>query len=68
MVGPKTPISISLLKGYPYLIGVLYKGAYMDIPIRIFTYVLFRGPSCDSHPTEAVLFGAVLGSCLRSLS
>ena len=40
--GPQKHISISILWGYSYLIGLLYKG---DIPILIFAYVLFWGPT-----------------------
>ena len=30
--GPKKHISISILWGYPYLIGLPYKGVYMGYP------------------------------------
>ena len=41
--GPKKHISMSILWGYPYLIGLHYKGFIGDIPILIFSYVLFWG-------------------------
>ena len=31
--------------GYPYFIGLHYKGFIWDIPILIFAYVLFWGPT-----------------------
>ena len=42
----KKHISISMLQGCPYLIGLHDKGFYMGyhIPILIFTYVLLWGP------------------------
>ena len=30
--GPKKDISISILEGYPYLVGLHYKGGYMGYP------------------------------------
>ena len=34
--GPQKHISISFVWGYPYLIGLLYKGFIWDIPILLF--------------------------------
>ena len=42
---PKKDVSISSLLGYPYLIGLHYKGVVWDITILIFAYVLFWGPT-----------------------
>ena len=36
--------------GYPYLIGLHYKGVYMGYPYRNFRLCAFLGPySCRSH-------------------
>ena len=39
----KKHISISILKGYPYLIGLLYKGVYMGYPYPNFCLCAFFG-------------------------
>ena len=37
-------ISISILWGYPYLIGLYYKGVYMGYPYPIFCLCALLGP------------------------
>ena len=44
--GPKKHISISILWGYPYIIGLLYKGVYMGYPYPNFCLCAFLGPYC----------------------
>ena len=39
--GPKKHISISILWGYPCLIGLLYKGVYMGYPYPSFCLCAF---------------------------
>ena len=52
-------MSISILYGYPYLIGLHIMGFIWGIPILIFAYVLFWGPKLaannPSNQTEADL-------------
>ena len=50
--GPKKHISISILWGYPYLIGLLYEGFVWDIPILIFCLCAFLGPYLDVSAAE----------------
>ena len=50
----KKDISISILWGYPYLIRLHYKGAFMGYPYpNFFAYVLFWGPITE--PATACL-------------
>ena len=45
-VGTKKDISRSILEGYPYLLGLQYKGFFFwDIPVLIVAYVPFWGPT-----------------------
>ena len=41
---PKKHISISILKGYPYLTGLHYKGIKMGYPYPMFLLLCFLGP------------------------
>ena len=42
--GPKKHISISILWGHPYLIGLPFKGVYMGYPHPYFCLCAFGGP------------------------
>ena len=42
--GPKKHMSISILGGYPDLIGLYYKGVYMGYPYPNFCLCAFLGP------------------------
>ena len=42
---PQKHISISILKGYPYLIGLHDKGVYMGYPYPNFCLCAFLGPT-----------------------
>ena len=59
--GPKKHISISILWGYPYLIGLPFKGFMWDIRSLIFAYVVFGGPirvrASDDRGATAALQG-----------
>ena len=49
-LGPKKHISISILWGYPYLIGFHYKGVYMGRPYPYFCLCAFWGPNPPIPP------------------
>ena len=54
---PKKHISISFLWGYPYLIGLHYRGVYMGYPHPyFFIYVLLWGPSLGCYGVRVLGF------------
>ena len=42
--GPQKDLSISILHGYPYLIGLHYRGVYMGYPYPNYCLCAFWGP------------------------
>ena len=60
---PQKHISRSILKGYPYLIGLHYKGVYRGYPYPNFCLRAFLGPNLGGSEVEGSDYGVrVLGS------
>ena len=53
VLGTQKPHKHKLLWGYPYLIGLHYKGVYMGYPYPYFCLCAFWGPYCNpSAPSQ----------------
>ena len=60
---PQKHISISILRGYPYLNGLHYKTVYMGYPYPNFSLCVFLGPY---NPPCMEPYGILLSRFLRS--
>ena len=59
--GPKKRISISILWGYPYLIGLPYKGGLYGISLSQFLLMCILGPYRSLQPQVSNIIPVLLG-------